>query len=76
MQVFLEKIIKKFPRLAVSYASKVLKKRWFDAEIYIADSSKFMYHYSMFVCNGKLPEILHNKMEKNKQRPKLHGNLF
>jgi NTP pyrophosphatase (non-canonical NTP hydrolase) len=23
-----------------------------------------------------LDEILHNKMEKNKQRPKLHGNLF
>ena len=23
-----------------------------------------------------LDEVLHNKMEKNKQRPKLHGNLF
>lgn len=23
-----------------------------------------------------LDEILHNKIEKNKQRPKLHGNLF
>ena len=23
-----------------------------------------------------LDEILHNKMEKNKQRPQLHGNLF
>lgn len=23
-----------------------------------------------------LDEVLHNKMEKNKQRPRLHGNLF
>jgi hypothetical protein len=58
-----EKIIKKNPIYAVRYAAEVLKKRWFDAEIYIIESSpSVIKEYAQSVICGRLPDKLHNKM--------------
>jgi hypothetical protein len=58
-----EKIIKKNPIYAVRYAAEVLKKRWFDAEIYIIESSpSVIKEYAQSVIRGRLPDKLHNKM--------------
>lgn len=59
------KIIKKNPEMAVSYAVNIMKKRWFDAEVYIAKDSKSMLVYAQRIFKGKLPERLHNQMMIN-----------
>lgn len=57
-----QKSIKKNPRIAVMYAAEILNKRWFDAEIYIVNSSRDMLEYAKNPIKGKLPERLHNQM--------------
>lgn len=71
-----EKIVKKEPSVAVAYAAEILKKRWFDAEIYIVSSSLAMLQYSKNPIRGKLPERLHNQMIINAMNGCYHAKRY
>jgi hypothetical protein len=58
----LEPFIIKNPYYALSYAEKVMRSRWTEAEDIISTNSQYSYLYAYYIIKGKLPENMHNAM--------------
>ena len=58
----LEPFIIKNPYYALSYAEKVMRSRWTEAEDIISTNSQYSYLYAYYIIKCKLPENMHNMM--------------